>query len=781
MDQGIKNAVWVSCAEQGEGLPVFRCKFEPAKPVSSARLAASALGCYLAFLNGERIGSYELEPGTEEMARRKRYTVYDVTSLMREGENVLSAVVGSGWWSGRIAACYGKEEAFLAELVLRYEDGTEERVCTGPRWKSARKSAYRAGDIYDGERYDARISDAWKRSGFDDSDWLPVCENMEFSGEIEPFRGPHITVKKELERSAKAVIYRGTQGAGEDRFGTISVLRVCEGGSFVLKAGETALVDFGQNFSGWERFSVSGARGTVLTIRHGEILNTGEGEFSRNNDGAGGSLYRTNYRSAKATTEYVLSGERGETYRPSLTYYGFRYLEIEASGRVEFSELRGEVISSVPRRTGQIETSHALLNRLIENAVWGQYSNYVGVPTDCPQRDERLGWTADTQVFAETGCFLADSKEFLEHYLVCMRDAQKEDGSFSGVAPTGQYNGSLYGGFGWADAGVLIPHTLWKMYGDAAVIRENWSAMQRYVDGFLGKRGGLGGLPHWGDWLSFESNDDEVREILGVCYYAWDLGLMAEMAGAIGLSEEKARYHAEYLREREFFRGRYLKDGKLVRTEQSVCAHALYLGMLSAEEREKVAEQLVGNLKARGYRLGTGFLGTKILLDVLTKIGHSDVAYSVLLGEECPSWLYPVKLGATTFWERWDSYTEEKGFADKGMNSFNHYAYGAVVGWMFGAMAGINAAKPGFAEILLAPHPDARVARVKASFESVHGKIGVNSFVEGRNWTYTVVVPAGVSAVLRLPAGTENAVLDGKPISGEAALSHGVHTLSATY
>ncbi len=775
----IGRAVFISCAEEGEALPVFRKTF-CAKKVLSATLYATALGCYVAFLNGKRIGNFELEPGFDEMAKRKSYTAYDVTELLSEGENALTAVVGSGWWSGRVAACYGKETAFCARLVLRHADGKEEIVTDGS-WKSARKSGYLASDIYDGESFDARVPDGWKYAAFDDAKWLPVCENREFSGEIVPFRGPHITVKKELERGACVTVYRGVTGAGSDRFGKINVLRSYAGSAFSLDRGETALVDFGQNFSGRERFFVTGERGTELTIFRGEVLNDGAGETARNNSGAGGSLYRTNYRTAKAETRYILRGG-GEEYHSDLTYCGFRYLEITATAPVQFGYIAGEVLSSVPKRTGFLHTSHRLLNKFVENAVWGQLSNYFSVPTDCPQRDERLGWTADTQVFAEAGCFLADSKEFLEKYLVCMRDAQGEDGSFSGVAPTGQYHGSRYGGTGWADAGVLLPQTLYHMYGDIRTIAENWDAMTRYMDGYLAASGGMGGLPHWGDWLSFESNDDEIREILGVCYYAWDAKAMSEMARALQKEEDAARYEALYERERALFRTRYIKEGRLVRGEQSVCAHAILLGLLEEEEEREAEKTLLENLARNGNGLRTGFLGTKILLDVLTKIGRSDVAYSVLLSEECPSWLYQVKNGATTVWERWDSYSLERGFADVVMNSFNHYAYGAAVGWMFKTMAGINPAKPGFAEILLAPVPDGRVAEVEASYESQSGKIFVRSVLKEGKWTYFAAIPADVPAFFRLPAGAKNAVLNGKPVSGERiALKSGENSLEAEF
>ena len=768
----MEQAIWIKCNQRKGALPVFRKSFYPKQNILSATLYATALGVYTAYLNGEKIGNFELEPGSDEMAKRKSFTAYDVKNMLRAGEeNVLSAVVGSGWWSGRITWKYGKEEAFLAELHIVYEGGEKEVIPTDLTWKSKRAAPVLSADFYDGESYDARIGDEWKFAGFDEKGWHHVRVNSEFSGEVTPFRGPHITVKQELERAVQSVvIYRGAQGADKSKFGKIHILRTHGDEPFTLQKGETALIDFGQNFSGWESFVVEGKRGTELLIEHGEMLNDQNGEKSRGNDGPGGSLYNLNYRSAKAATRYILRGEGEESYRPSFTYYGFRYIEITATHTVTVHKVTGQVVSSVPQRCGELQTSHPLLNQLISNVVWGMYSNYLSVPTDCPQRDERLGWTADTQVFAETACFLADAREFLKKYLVCMRDAQKEDGSFPGTAPTGSLlalcGESVYGGTGWADAGVMIPHTLWRMYGDTSVIEESWSSMQKYVDGYLGSTDGLGGKPIWGDWLSYESNGDEVREILGVAYYAWDAKLMAEMAEALGKAEEKQKYEQLFEREKAFFISRYVKNHRLIRGEQSVLIHALYLDLLPDEETvEGVKEQLTENLERNGNKLQTGFLGTKILLDTLTKIGRSDIAYSVLLCEENPSWLYSVLQGATTIWERWNSYTKESGFGDVSMNSFNHYAYGAVVAWMFRTMAGVSCLEAGFKKILFAPCPDKRVEKVTASYDSAQGKISVDSRIEEDVWHYSVSIPQGTSAVIHIPDCFPKVTVDGNEIT----------------
>lgn len=772
----------------GYSLPVFRKAIKVRDDLVSARLYTSGLGVYESYLNGERIGRvmpdgstvyHELKPGFTEAAKRKFYNTYDVTAMLQKGElNVLAAVVSHGWWSDGAAARYGNEDAYLAKLILTYADGAKVIIDTDETWKSAKASAVVDADIFGGESYDARIDEGWMRPDFDVSQWQCAKLNHEFDGSIGAWKGSPITVRRELERSAQSVIiYKGTTDAAEGQFGKIKVIRNPKSGSFTLNAGETALIDFGQNFAGREAFSVEGERGTKIIIRHGETLNDRNGLFSRGNDGPEGSLYNANYRGAAATTRYILSGNGVETYSPIFTFYGFRYIEIIADREVVFHDVTGQVVTSVEKETGFMETSDRSVNQLISNIRWGQYSNYLSVPTDCPQRDERQGWTADTQVFAKAGCYMAFSKSFLTKFLGDLRDSQRFDGALPGTAPTGCYHGGGWGGTGWADAGIILPHLLYTLYGDKTVISENLAMMQRYVDGFLASTEGYGPRPIWGDWLAYESNDAQIQEMLGVAFYAWDAKMMAEMAEAIDLPEEAEKYRALYEEEKQFFISHYVNtNGTLIRGEQSVCAYALYLELLPDEaSAEAVKTQLVRNIERNGNRLQTGFLGTAILLPTLTKIGRSDIAYSLLLQHDNPSWLYSVDQGATTIWERWNSYTIKDGFGDVGMNSFNHYAYGAVAAWMFDTMAGIapDARTPAFKKIALAPKPDRRLS-VKASYDSAYGVISAESRFERDEWHYTCTLPANTTAEIKLPAPSPDAIKVNGKASSELTREDGI-------
>jgi hypothetical protein len=777
-----------------DSLPGYRKSFTVTKEVKSAKLYTCGLGVYESYINGNRVGrlledgtvSYqELKPGFTEASKRQYYSSFDVTWMLNaNSENVLSAVVTSGWWSGQVAGSYGKETAYFAKMIITYTDGTQDILTTGTDWKAAKVSSLLMADIFNGETYDARIDTSWMLPGYDDSSWSQVVINTEFTGEIQAWKGSYITVRDDLERQVQSVsIYDGAENAKKNEYGVIHVIRTADSGSFVLNPGETALIDFGQNAAGWECFTVEGSAGTTITVLHAEMLNDSNGETSRGNDGPGGSIYTANLRTAAATTTYILSGNGLETYHPSFTFYGFRYIEITATETVTFHALSAQVVTSVEQDIGYIETDNENINQLFSNIRWGQYSNYLSVPTDCPQRDERQGWTADTQVFAEAGSYLGFSKSFLEKFMQDMRDSQASDGSFPGTSPTGEYSGGGWGGTGWADAGVIIPYTLYVMYGDLEAIEENWSSMQKYVDKYLGRTRKKGPANIWGDWLAYESNDDDLQSLLAIAYYAWDALMMSEMATALGYDDEATKYQKLYETEKEYFIEQYVNsNGKLKRSEQTACLYALYLNLLPDEDSyAKVAKQLVTNIKRNGNKLQTGFLGTKILLDTLTKIGETELAYTLLLQEDNPSWLYSVLQGATTVWERWNSYTIESGFGDVSMNSFNHYAYGSVAAWMFHTMVGINydTENPGFKNILVSPYPDARIGSVSASYESAYGTITVKSAYTETEWDYTISIPANTTADIKIPTMNFSTItVNGKSLSDLSLETDGIEYIS---
>ena len=778
---GGRSAEWILLRDASDGLPVYRRSLTPRADLMSAKLYTTALGVYETYINGQRVGRlyedghveyHELKPGYTQPWKRVFYNAYDVTRLLKAGEeNVISSVVTSGWWTGDVAANRGDRTAYLCKLLLQYADGRSEVVTTDMNWRTAHASPVSMGDIFHGEIYDARVDTSFMLPGFDDSHWERASLYTAFQGEITAWSGSFITVREDLQRDAEALsVYKGVTGARSGEYGKVNTLATYrDGDAICLGVGETLLVDFGQNFAGWEFFTVEGERGTALTVKHGEMLNDGNGATARGNDGPEGSIYNENYRSARSLTQYILKGEGKESYHPSFTFHGFRYIEIRADKPVTVYAVKGQVVTSVAGETGTLTTSDADVNQLVSNILWGMYSNYLSVPTDCPQRDERQGWAADTQVFAKTGIFFGDSKSFLMKFVEDMRDAQHDNGNYPTTAPRTRFDEP--GTLGWADAGVIVPYYLYLMYGDTSVITEHWDSMERFM-AFLETTGKWGGSTLHGDWLAYESNDEGQKRILGVSYYAWVARLMSEMAIAIGKDAEATEYLAVYEDEKAFYQQFVRPDGTLTRGEQSVCLYALYLDLLPNEESVKaVTKQLTDNIARNGNRLQTGFLGTAIIMPTLTKIGRSDLAYALLLQHDNPSWLYSVDQGATTIWERWNSYTLEKGFGDVGMNSFNHYAYGTVGAWMFESMAGINAdpTAPGFKRVILAPQPDVRLS-VNAAYESAYGKIEAASKVEGGVWTYTCTLPANTTGKVMIPAKV-GAVLVGGKATGELTLS----------
>ncbi len=802
-----KEAKWIVLDEKEKtqgNLPAMRKSFVlQDKEIVRARLYICALGVYEAYINGKRISRVlengeeyfeELKPGYTQMEDRKLYSTFDVGSMLFKGEeNVISSIVTSGWWNGPVvqfmmpdSLCF-KENGFLAKLVITYCDGTQTVLDTDETWKASRASAYQEGTgIWEGEVFDASVDQSWMLPGYCDANWQKVKFNTEFKGKICAFADVPVTVRKDLERKAeKITVYKGACDVKEGFYGKINVEStqdyIGEQG-IRIQPDQTLLVDFGQNFSGWERMKIKAEKGTRVFVKHGEMLNDNNGQISRQNDGPEGSLYNINYTKNTATvgrTIYFASGDpNGESYHPTFTFYGFRYIEMTADKPITLYEIAGEVVSSAYKDTGILTTSDEAVNKLISNARWGMYSNYLSVPTDCPQRDERQGWTADTQNFAEAGCYLNDSKSFLRKFMQDVRDAQDSaTGSIPGVAPTGYKNGARWGVVGWADAVVLIPWFLYLMYGDASVIKENWDAMQLFMDTYMASTNGCGGAygtflgpdgekqGAYGDWLSLENDGQEVSDRISVAYYAWDAMLMAKMAKVIGKSEETVeKYEALYKKEKELFISRYVKEnGEVDLPTQSVCLHALYLDLLPDESSiQAVTNQLIQNIESKGNKLFTGFLGTEIIMHTLTKIGRSDVAFRLLLQHEFPSWLYSVDQGATTIWERWNSYTLENGFFGKhpGGNSFNHYSYGSVVAWMFRAMAGISydEEKPGFKHIVLMPQRSDAVPAVSASYESAYGKIVSRMRKENGLWYFDAEIPANTSATILLPTEEKESI-----------------------
>lgn len=737
---------------------------------TDAKLFVSGLGVFCSYVNGERTYNtfdgkkryYELTPGSTEGSRRKHYYTYDVTGQIKKGVNTISALVSSGWWSDMVHICYGKQNAFLAKLVVKYADGSEETFVTDNSWKySTEDCPIGYCSIFSGEDYDATKSMDFTNSGFDDSHWHNVKINREFSGEITSGVKGAIYNRDDLEHPAlNARIFSGVSGVSDEEFGTVNVTGTIyldsENTEFELNPGETAVVDFGYNLAGREAFEVVAEKGTKITVCHGEALNDCNGLKSRNNSGPEGSVWMKNLEGlSPATTNYICK-DGWQSFTPLYSFYGFRYVQITADRHVIFKKLTCQVITSVLHDSGSIRTGVEDVNKLIGNTRRGLLSNYLSVPTDCPQRAERVGWTADTQVFTKTAAyFTTDTKSFLEKWLADMRDCQKSDGQYMNGCPRGRCGGST-GTFGWADAGVFVPYYLYKMYGDKKTLSDCYGSMQKYVDGYLASTGKKGANIRYGDWLSALGNDKEMRYLLAVAYYAWVARYMEEIAETLGYADDAKRYRKVFETEKQYFNEIYVnEDGTLKYMIPVTVLTALHLNLIDDEATvEKYVEFLRKSAIVSDYKVQTGFLGTAMVLPVLSRFGMTDVAYKILLCKEMPSWLYSVTQGATTVWERWDAYTLEKGYATP-MISLNHYSFGAVIEWLFAYAGGI---KPDdfFSRFTVSPEPDRLLGEIDVKYESLNGTIISSWRYEGEGIIFNIEIPANTTATIRLPYGVEH-------------------------
>lgn len=754
---------------------MFRSEFSLGKTIKSAKIYTTSLGIHDLFINGKRIGHQsknkeviydELKPGWTDIVHRVFYLTYDVTNFLTKGQNAVGAYVGSGWASGGIAHDRYKNPflSYKAKLIVEYTDGSTKTIVTNTRdWKSSTDGVLRMADIYNGEDYDARYTTNWTKPDFKDTNWHPVTENNYFQGEIIAHLGQPVRVREDLKTVAKeVVIYDGVKTDNTD-FGAInSVKNYTNTASFILKKGQTAVLDFGQNLVGWTPINVKGQKDTNIRIRYAEMLND-SGKKSRGNDGAKGSLYLKNLRKARASVNYIMNGNPGgERYKPSMTWFGFRYAEITADSDIEIKEIYAEVISSVEKESSSILTNNEDVNKLFRNTLWGQRGNFISVPMDCPQRNERMGWTADTQVFAKTALYNSNATLFYQKWMGDVRNGQDKEGAFPTIAP--QTWGAVgKGEAAWADAGIIVPWTVYNMSGNKTILVENYSAMSSYMN-FLASRSDdkylyNGGGIKYGDWLAYQETD---KRYISVCYYAYDAILMAAMAKALDKTADVEKYNQLFRNIKAEFNKRYVvKKGTLNQDTQTAYLYALKLNLFNSTEETKIAiNKLLKLLESNDNKLSTGFLGTAILNQTLSEIGESDMAYNLLLQRDNPSWLYSIDQGATTIWERWNSYTIKDGFGDASMNSFNHYAYGAVVEWMYAYMTGIKTEEAGFRNIIIEPQPDFRkilpkgqehITEVTAQYASINGLIKSHWKIRGKNIEYKISIPANTTAKFIVP------------------------------
>ena len=751
---------------------VFEKREVNAGAVRRAVWNVTGQGVFEAYVNGTRVGDDFLKPGCTECGKCRHVYSYDVTEMLNLGKgatNDLSATVSSGWWCDAMMTPVrktpwqlGMKIAFYGELKVEYADGRQEVWATDSAWRAAYAGPVVAAGIYEGETYDARRKVEGLR---------PVVVNGEFKGELRPAAGK-VTLRRDLTLApVDQYVTKGAEGSASNAFGRATVVRRPAVGEPVrLDAGELLVVDFGQNAAAVPEFSVSGAAGTTVTIRPAEMLNEANGEKFRGNDGPAGTPYLASLRSAKATLAYTL-GEGSNDFLPRHTFFGYRYLAVTATESVSFARFRSIPVSSVTKvmERGTIRTGDARVNRLIGNVRWGVLSNYLSIPTDCPQRDERMGWTADTQIFMNSAAYLLDTYDFLSKYLSDLRDAQFEDGLYPCFAPNLRHVFPRWASCGWTDAGVLMPYRLWKWYGNLEIVETSWASMRKYMD-FLGSHETPYQINH-GDWLAFEhtvkkadGTDKEAPDprqvhLLNDAFRVWMARLMREMAEATGRSDEARHFALEEKKHCGVFETRYLgSDGCLKDEYKGQCndLYMLKLGLCgNAAAVEATKRDLIANIRAHGCCLQTGFLGTGILMPTLTfEANAPDVAYDLLLQHKFPSWLYSVDQGATTVWERWNGYTKEKGFGPVIMNSFNHYAYGCVLEWLFSAVAGIRPdPQGGWRRFVLHPYPDRRLCSCEASYRSDYGTIRSSWTYEGEKLVWKFTVPSGSSATVTEPNG----------------------------
>lgn len=783
---------WQTEGSISDGAALFRKAFTAKSGIAKARLYATGLGVYNVYINGTRVGithddgtteQDELKPGFTEFTKTVFYTTHDVTALIQEGDNAMGAELTSGWWNGGIAhGMYGsKPVAFRGMLILTYEDGTEQTIPTDVTWTCNNNGPLRKGDIYNGETYDARLESNWSCAEFDDSGWFKTVLSSDFQGSLQAFEGPSVMAVPALARIPKTItIYQGTKPNGKT-YGAINTISESTGeNSLSLKAGQTAVIDLGQNAAGWVSFTALGERGTRLRFRFGEMPNT-TGDRGRGDDGPAGSVYTENLRSAEATVVYTLKGDQaGENYHPTSTFMGFRYIEVTATADVQLTNVVGETVTSAMAERSSFKTSHPDVNQLYSNIMWGQRSNLLSVPTDCPQRDERQGWSADTQVYSMAGLYNADTRMFYEKWMRDMRDSQRSDGAFPHIAPYAW--GVGHGAAAWADAGIILPWNVYLMTGDKQIIKDNWASMEKYMswlatqtqDGYKYN----GGETTYGDWVAYVNTDSRY---CSVCYYAYDAQLMAKMARVLSGSatdsyaQKANKYDELFANIKAEWQTRYANASGVPKINTQ-CAYlmALRYNLLRDENAVKrTVSALASAISGNGYKLNTGFLGTAILNQTLSDNGLDDEAYTLLLQRQDPSWLYSIDQGATTIWERWNSYTVASGYGPVSMNSFNHYSYGIVAEWMFRHMAGIvpDEGDAGFHHFILKPTPDRRrvlrqqqqrITSVDADFMSTYGPIKAAWQCDGGDeMTYNVTIPANTTATLYLPVAEGKELFEG--------------------
>jgi alpha-L-rhamnosidase len=713
----------------------LRQVFDVLKPVQRATLYATAKGLYQLHLNGIRVGDAVLSPGWTDYHKRIQYQAYDVTDLLHVGSNAIGAILGDGWYHGHVGhkhgrAHYGPHPQLLAQLQVEHPDSSPTILVTENTWK-ATTGPICFSDLLMGETYDARKEmSGWDRPDFDDAGWQPVRVAMDPSIELVADRAQPLRVTQEII----------PQSIAQPSLGTY-------------------VFDLGQNMVGWARLRVQGEAGTIVKMRFAEVLDPD------------GYIHTENLRTARATDSYILKGDGPEVFEPHFTYHGFRYVELTGyPGEPAWDTITGCVVHSDLPVTGNFECSNPLVNQLWRNVLWSQRGNFLSVPTDCPQRDERLGWMGDAQLFAHTACLNMDAAAFFTKWMIDVEDAQSPAGGFSDVAP--RLVVSKDGAPAWGDAGIIVPWTIYQVYGDRQIIERHYEAMSRWM-AYIHEAN-----PHllrtkrlnlnFGDWVAFDRRTS--KELIATAYWAYDALLMSAMAQAIDRTQDAARYGQLFEGIKAAFNAAYVfPDGRIEGGTQTAYVLALHVDLLPDDLRAAAAAHLVKEIQRRNWHLSTGFIGTAYLCPVLTENGYPDVAYRLLNNDSCPSWGHMVKHGATTIWERWNSWTAKRGLYKPKMNSFNHYAFGTVGEWLYRYVAGIatDPHRPGYQHILIRPYPGGGLTHAGAEYQSIRGRIASHWRVGHEGLQLDVSIPANTQATIFVPATASTVVTEsGKLIEG---------------
>ena len=702
----------------------YRKEFSTSKTIKTARIYATSLGIYELYLNGERVGDQLFTPGWTSYNKRLQYQTYDVSDLLKSN-NAVGAVLGDGWYRGNIGWSdskdyYGNQLALLFQLQIEYTDGSKELIVSDQSWRASKGPIVKS-DIYNGEVYDARLEmKGWKKPGYNQTEWNGVLELAKTKDILIAPQGVPVRAIEELK--------------------PIELLTTPKG---------EVVCDLGQNMVGWVRIKMKGTKGQEVKLKFAEVLDK-EGNF-----------YTANLRAAECTDTYIFAEDGDVVYEPSFTFHGFRYLQlIGFDEKPALEDITGVVIYSDMEPSGSFSCNNDLINQLQHNIQWGQKGNFLDVPTDCPQRDERLGWTGDAQVFAPTAAFNFDVASFYTKWMGDVSADQLKDGKIPHVIP--DVLKQRGGATGWADAVAIIPWTVYKSYGDKRILEENYPAITKWV-GYMSKRAGddmlWTGDAHFGDWLAFATTRSDYpgatteKDLLATAYFYFTSKLTSKIAEIIGKESDAEHYADMAAKIKTAFNKEFVTpNGRLVSHTQTAYVIALSFGILPDDLIHKAGEYLSADVE-KFRHLTTGFLGTPLLCPTLSAIGRDDQAYFLLHRPEYPSWLYPVTQGATTIWERWDGQKPDGTFQSVGMNSFNHYAYGAIGEWLYSHVAGIRVDEknPGYKHFFLEPHPGGRLNTVNASYESMYGKIKSSWNVEEGKMFYEVEVPANTTARVKLP------------------------------